>query len=127
MAISIVTVASPANETLYNDTSMGNALDAIKASSALILWVQYDNTLNVAVPSYIKLFNAASGSVTLGTTAPDMVIYAEPGKKDTVFFLSGANPGITFPTALTAACVTTGGTAGTSSPASAVPVTVAFV
>jgi hypothetical protein len=127
MAISVVTIASPASITLYTDTNLGNILDAVKASSTLIEYIQIDNTANAGAPSYLKLFNLTSGSVTLGTTAPDMVLYAEANKKDTYNFLSGANPGITFATALTMACVTTGGTAGTTSPASAVIVTVAFV
>lgn len=127
MAISTIVIASPVNESIFTDTAMGNIVDAIKASSALILSVQVDNTANGGAPSYVKLFNLAGGSVTLGTTAPDKVLYAEAGKKDTYIFFSNANPGITFPTGLSAACVTTGGTAGTTSPVSSVIVTVTFV
>jgi len=127
MAISIVNVSSPAGETLYTDTAMGAGLDAIKASSALVLWVQVDNTANGGAASYVKLFNLLSGSVTLGTTSPDEVLYTPGGIKRTHILLNGALPGITFGTGLTAACVTTGGTAGTSAPASSVIVTVAFV
>lgn len=127
MAITQINVSSPPNEILFTDTIMGNTLDAIKASSALVLWVQVDNTANAVVPSYVKLFNAAAGGVTLGTTAPDEIIYVPGGVKRTHMLFTGANPGITFATALTAACVTTAGTAGTTSPASSVIVTVAFV
>ncbi len=127
MAISSIVIASPVSETLYTDTAMGNALDAIKASSALVLWVQVDNSANGGAASYVKLFNALSGSVTLGTTAPDEVIYVPGGVVRTQPLFTKATPGITFAIGLTAACVTTGGTAGVTAPSSSVIVTVAFV
>jgi hypothetical protein len=127
MAISTIVVASPIAETIYTDTNVSNSLDAVKASSALILWISVDNTNNAGAPTYLKLFNSLSGSISLGTSAPDIVLYCEAGKKDTFMFFSGANPGITFSTGLTMAAVTTGGTAGTTSPISSVVATVAFV
>jgi hypothetical protein len=127
MAISVIVVATPSGLTQYKDTALGSTLDGVKASSTLIEWIQIDNTANGGVPSYLKLFNATSGSVTLGTTAPDMVLYAESGKLDTFNFQSGASQGITFATALTMACVTTGGTAGVTGPTNPVIVTVAFI
>jgi hypothetical protein len=127
MAISVINISTPALLTLYSDTNIGTTLDGVKASSTLIEWIQVDNTANAGVPSYLKLWNLTTGSVTLGTTAPDMVFYVESGKKDTFNFVSAAQAGLTFPTALTIACVTTGGTSGVTAPASTVIVTVAFV
>lgn len=127
MAITQINVASPANEILFTDTAIGNAVDAIKASSAKVYWLQIDNSANGGAASYVKLYNLASGSVTVGTTAPDEVIYVPAGAVITQLYNTGANPGKTFGTALSAACVTTGGTAGSSSPASSVILTVSYV
>lgn len=127
MAVTQVQIATPANIFQYNDTAMGNAVDAIKASSAVVYWVFADNTANGGAPTYVKLFNLAGGSVVVGTTAPDEVLYIPAGQKITIPFYTGANPGKTFATALSAFAVTTGGTAGSTSPVSAVPVTIAYV
>lgn len=127
MAISVINISTPALLQVYSDTNIGTTLDGVKASSVLIEWIQIDNTANAGAPSYLKLYNLTTGSVTLGTTSPDMILYAEPNKKDTYNFLSAAQAGLTFPTALTMACVTTGGTAGVTGPTSPVIVTVSFV
>jgi len=126
MAISTVNIASPVNETVYSSSSMQAVAEGIKASSAKVYSVIIDNTLNVAA-TYVKLWNVASGSVVVGTTAPDEVIYAPAGVITTHSMFTGAAAGKTFGTALTAAAVTTGGTAGVSNPSSAVAVTINFV
>lgn len=126
MAISTVNVASPANESVYSSSSMQATVEGIKASSAKVYSVVIDNTLNV-VATYIKLWNLASGSVVVGTTVPDEVIYVPAGVIVTHVLSTGATPGKTFGTALSAAATTTGGTAGTSNPASATVVTVTYV
>ena len=126
MAISTVNVASPANEVVYSSSSMQATVEGIKASSAKVYSVVIDNTLNGS-PTYIKLWNLASGSVVVGTTAPDEVIFAPASVITTHVMSTGAAPGKTFGTALSAAAATTGGTAGTSNPASAVVVTVTYV
>jgi hypothetical protein len=127
MAISTVNISSPANESIYNSTAMGNTVEGIKASSAKVLSIQVDNSANGGAVSYVKLFNVASGSVVLGTTAPDEILFVPGGAVITQPYFTGANPGKTFATALSAACVTAGGTAGVTAPASAVVVTVNFV
>lgn len=126
MPITQLTVATPAAEVLFNDTAIGATVDAVKASSCKVLWLLIDNSANVA-PSYVKLFNLASGSVTVGTTVPDEVIYVPASSVISVPMFTGANPGKTFGTALSAACVTAGGTAGTTPPVSSVPITIAYV
>lgn len=127
MAITQVTVASPTNEIIFNDTAMGATADAIKASSAKVYYVIIDNTLNGAAASYVKIYNLAAGSVVVGTTAPDEIIYAPAAVITTHALFTGANPGKTFPTALSAVCVTAGGTAGVTPPASSVSVSVNYV
>jgi hypothetical protein len=126
MAITQVTVASPAVETVFQDTSMGGTADGVKSSSTVIYYVQVDNTLNGA-PSYVKLYNLASGSVTVGTTVPDFVLYAAANKVQTYVFSTAASSGLTFGTALSAACTTAGGTSGNTSPSSSVVVTIVYV
>lgn len=127
MAITQVNFATPSNVVAFTDTAMGNTVDAVKASSAVLYSILIDNTANGGAASYVKLFNAASGGITLGTTAPDEIIYVPGGVKVTHLLYTGAVPGKTFATALSAACVTAGGTAGVTAPASAVPVTLNYV
>ena len=126
MAITTINVSTPAVELIYTDTAIGNALDAIKASSAKLYYVIVDNSANVAA-SYVKLFNVASGSVILGTTAPDEIIYVPASSVVTHMLFTAAAPGKTFATALTAACVTTGGTGGSTPPSSSVIFTASYV
>jgi|ERR1700733_1507606 len=126
MSITQINVSSPSNEILFTDTSIGNAVDAIKASSAKVFWLTVDNSANAAA-SYLKIFNVAGASVTLGTTAPDFIVYIPGLSIVTLNFGTSAAPGLIFGTALSAACVTTGGTAGTSNPSSSVVVTISYV
>jgi hypothetical protein len=127
MAITFVDQASPSGLTQFTDTVMGNAADGVKSSSAVLYSILIDNSANGGAASYVKLYNLASGSVTVGTTAPDEIIYVPAGAIINHFFYTGAVPGKTFGTALSACCVTAGGTAGSSSPSSAVKVTLNFV
>lgn len=127
MAITQVNVSSPSNQFIFTDTVMGNAVDAVKASSAVVYAVTVDNSANGGAASYVKLYNLASGSVVVGTTAPDEIIYVPAGAIVTHLMFTGSVAGKTFGTALSAVCVTTGGTAGSSSPASAVKVSIDYV
>lgn len=127
MAITQITIASPSNEVLFTDTVLGNAVDAVKASSAKVYSILVDNSANGGAATYVKIFNLAAASVTLGVTAPDQIIYVPAGAVVTETYFTGANPGKTFGTALSVAAVTTGGTAGAASPASAVVVSLNYV
>jgi hypothetical protein len=126
MAITQINVSSPTNEIVFNDSAMGNTADGVKSSSALVYSVTVDNSLNGGSASYVKLFNLASGSVVVGTTAPDEIIYVPGGAVITQVYSTSAAPGKTFGTALSAFCVTTGGTAGSTSPSSNVSVTINY-
>jgi len=127
MAITRVNVTTPSNEIIFTDTAMGAAVDAIKASSAVLNYIIIDNTANAGAASYVKLYNLASGSVTVGTTAPDEIIYVPAAVVITHVFFTGAALGKTFGTALSAVCLTAGGTAGTTPPVSSVIVTVSYI
>lgn len=127
MAISQIDIATPAAFSLYTDTNIGGStVDGIKSSSARVYYIYVDNTLNAAA-SYVKLFNLASGSTTVGTSVPDLILYVPASSVVTQSFVTAAAPGLVFGTALSAACTTAGGTAGTTAPNSAVTMTVAFV
>ncbi len=127
MAISTVNISSPAIEILFTDTALGNVADGIKSSSTKLYSVTVDNSANGGAATYVKLYNLASGSVTVGTTVPDDVILAPAGAIVNRTYWTSAAPGVTFGTALSMAAVTTGGTAGVTSPASAVVCTVNYV
>ena len=126
MSITQVNVSSPSSLIIYTDSAMGGTKDAIKASSATVYSVTVDNSANTMADSYVKLWNVASGSVTVGTTDPDEVIFVKASAIDTRIFYTGAAPGKLFNTALTAACVTTGGSAGSTSPTNPVVVSVRY-
>ena len=127
MAISQVEVATPAGLFIFTDTAMGATIDGVKSSSAKIYSVTVDNSLNGGAASYVKLWNAASGSVTIGVTAPDSILYVPAGAVITMYLFTSSAPGKTFPTALSAACVTTGGTTGSTPPSSSVVVSISYV
>lgn len=127
MAITQITLASPSGLIQFTDTAMGATVDAVKASSAKVYSVFVDNSGNGGAASYVKLYNAASGGVTVGTTAPDEIIYVPGGAVVEQLLFTSSTPGKTFGTALTAACVTAGGTAGTTPPTNPTIVTVNYV
>lgn len=127
MAIDQINISTPSTLISFTDTVLGNAVDGVKASSAKLYSVIVDNSANGGAASYVKIFNATTGSITLGTTAPDIIIYVPGGAILTTAFFTGAVQGVTLATALSVACVTTGGTAGTTSPSSSVAVTINYV
>ena len=126
MSVTQIVTASPSGETIYQNTAIGNTASAVKASSTLALYAVVDNTANVAA-TYVKFYNLASGSVTVGTTSPDEVLFCPASVISTFQLQTGATAGQTFGTALTVAAVNTGGTAGTTSPSSNVPLLIAFI
>lgn len=125
MAISQINVSSPTNEIIFNDSAIGNVADGVKSSSTLIYSVTVDNSANGSAV-YLKLFNLASGSVVVGTTSPDEILYIPGSSVVTRVYFTGATPGVTFSTALSAICVTSGGTAGSTSPSSNVSATINY-
>jgi len=80
-----------------------------------LYYLEVDNTANASTAVYLKLYDA-TGSVTIGTTAPTLIFRADAAQKDTCVFPTG----LTFANGFTHACVTEPGTAGTTNPGSAV-------
>ena len=107
-----------ANGQLFTDTANTNAAVVIKATSAVLYELELDNTANAAA-SYVKFYN--TGTVTVGTTAPDSILMVPATTKITMVFPGG----VTFGTALAVATVNSGGTAGVIGPVT--PITVRAV
>jgi hypothetical protein len=121
MAVTNLSVEVLSGVKIFQDTDSANAAVAAKASSGTIYALDIDNTANAAV-SYVKIWNTAQGSVTVGTTAPDF-IFMVPASSRTPWIIPA---GVALGTAITVACVTTAGTAGTTSPTSDVIVRLAY-
>lgn len=120
MATTQITLGYPAGTNLFTETALGNTALTVKGSSATVNMVDIDNTANAAT-SFVKLYNSA-GAVTVGTTVPDEVYQIPASTRIALLFTSGK----VFGTGLQAACVTAGGTAGTTSPTSAVIVRIVY-
>ena len=121
MAVSIVDIATPSGLKKYRNTDLDETASAIDSGAGTLHALVLDNSANGAI-SYFKMWSTASGSVTVGTTAPDFVFEVAASTKRTVVFPEG----LAYPDALSAACVTTAGTAGTTGPTSAAALEVIF-
>lgn len=99
MAITTVDIGNIAGLQQYQNTDLAEVKAGIKASSCVIHSIDIDNPNGAEV--FLKLWNVAVGSVTVGTTAVTTVIMV-PATTRLVIPLPG---GWTFGTALTAACV----------------------
>ena len=117
MAISIVNISSPSGLYKYRNTDVNATKDAIDATSGVLHALVLDNTANAAI-TYVKLWDAASAGVTVGTTAPDWVFKVPASAKRTIVF----HDGVAYANALVIAAVTGAGTAGVTPPTSAVVV-----
>ena len=121
MTVSQIDLAPPSGAKQYINDDLDGTISAVKASSGTLYGLVIDNSANAAA-SYVKLWNTASGSVTVGTTAPDWIFMVPASVKKTFSMPEG----IAFGTALSAACVTTAGTAGTTNPTSNVDVRITY-
>jgi len=98
------------------DTALGATLQSPSGDTDYIYQVRIDNSANTT-SVYLKIYDASSpASVTVGTTDPDM-IFPCAGESVAEFSLY---PGAYIVDGLHMACVTTPGTAGTTSPSSSV-------
>ena len=104
-------------QTVLNATATKN----IRGGACRAYGMMIDNSANASVV-YVKLYDALNP--TVGTTDPDFVFKIAASAKVPILLnpRDDEDNGIAFTVALTAACVTAGGTAGTSSPGSSVPV-----
>tara|TARA_R100001129_G_scaffold181778_1_gene161489 strand:- start:348 stop:713 length:366 start_codon:yes stop_codon:yes gene_type:complete len=99
---------------IIEDTSVtSTGQDNVTGAAAVFFGVFIDNTANSAA-SYVKIYNHANP--TIGTTDPDFVFIC-PASSTRQYTMAG---GTALSAGLSYACTTSGGTAGTSSPSSAV-------
>lgn len=122
MTTSQIIAATPFALALYKNSDTNEVKDQVKSGSTTIHAVVIDNSANGAV-TFVKFWNLTSGSVTVGTTDPDMIIRIPASTKRTMLF----HEGLVFATGLTVAAVTAGGTGGTTGPTSDVSVEIAYV
>jgi hypothetical protein len=116
MSISSISDSSPVGLVLYTDSALGNSLSRVKTSSAVLFYITANNVANPTTPVFLKLFDALAANVVLGTTAPFFVWKIPGGSVSNLVLTTGVSAGFTFLTALTAACVLTGGSEGSANP-----------
>ena len=97
MAITTVDVATPSGLQLYTNTDLDEVKVGISAASTVVHSIDVDNPNGAEI--FLRLWNVAVGSVTVGTT-PTQVVIMVPANTRLVLPIPG---GWTFGTALTAA------------------------
>ena len=116
MALSTGTIAgSYIGTEIVEDTASDSTPADADASGGTIYQVFIDNSNNSG-QVYVKLFEAAKASVTIGTTPPDFIFPCPASATKQFDFPTG----IAYSTALSFSTVTAGGTGGTTSPTNAV-------
>lgn len=116
MTLSVSTQVNPVGSKLIKETSAAaTAENNVTGAAGTLYTVDIDNTLNVGTAAYLKIYDSAAP--VIGTSSPDLIFCAKAGVRRSYVIPHGW----AF-SALSFACVTTGGTAGATSPAMAVPV-----
>lgn len=111
-AVTVTPQSSPVAAKLIVDTDAdGTAENNMTGTTGSIYMIDVDNSANGAA-SYLKLYDAAAP--TIGTTAPDWIFKIAASTRSVI----GCPGGLAFGTAISMACVTAGGTAGTTNPTS---------
>ena len=90
-----------------------NVAQAIEAAAANLYAVVVVSPTAATVDAFVQIFNVAAASVTVGTTAPDLVLKVPFGKTVTYLVLPGDDDNDQFSAAISTAATTTpaGGTA----------------
>lgn len=113
---------------IYRNTALSNTKQEVSASGVTLLGWNLINLNTVTV--YVKLYDAAAASVTIGTTTPVYTLAVPPG--------DGTNPGIFFQelsnhlqeltaNGLTIACVTGLADNSTAAPATAIHASLRYI
>ena len=112
MALSTITLSARLGDSFAKETTTTSTKSVVSTTAVVIYMIEIDNLLNTSAPMYVKCWDAATGSITVGTTAPPMILFASAASKVTYAF----DQGVSFGTGLVLACVDSAGTAGTTSP-----------
>ena len=113
MATAKTTLNNPLFTTKFEDTDVSPGSSASKvviSGSAVNLGKVFIDNSAFATKMYLKLYNADTDSVTVGTTAPLVILPVEASTTVQYTFV----PNIEFSAACTYSLCTTGGTAGTT-------------
>ena len=122
-----VTLASESGFLTYRNTALSNTAVAVKASAGSVMGWNFINPNTV--PAYVKFFNLASGSVTVGTSAVVLTLIVPPGDGTTPGSRTLAPsliPFETFSTAISMACVTGLADNNNSAPSTAINASVRY-
>tara|TARA_R100000664_G_C2725361_1_gene117484 strand:- start:419 stop:808 length:390 start_codon:yes stop_codon:yes gene_type:complete len=92
-------------------------VQTVTSSATDVFAVVVDNSLNTSA-SYLKCYDS-TGSITVGTNNPQMILKADAGTKVQYSF----DTGTPFSTGIKAAVLTEGGKTGTTAPSSDVTIT----
>lgn len=121
MATTQVTLGFPTGTKIFAETALGASAITLVGAAGVIYMIDIDNTLNAAQDNYLKIYDS-NGVVTVGTTVPDHVIRIRQGQRRPIAIPEG----LTMVNGIQVACLTTGGTAGTTPPTSSVPVKIIY-
>ena len=108
------------DEFYYNNSEISNSPVTVKSGMTTITmhWLFVDNRKNTNSPVWLKMWQAASGSVTAGTTVPMHIVKVKAGS----YVLLRIPTGLPCGTDLSVAAITAGGTGGSAGPVNDVTV-----
>jgi len=110
MAVNIYSLPT-ANVSIINNTSSNaTAHTDLSNGPAVVKSVVINNVANAAQNEHFKLYNSASP--TVGTTAPECILFATAGQQIEYIFSNG----VSFSSYVSSACTQQGGTAGVTNP-----------
>ena len=120
LALDFPTASFPPSAAL--DADCDTTVETVAGSGVTVHAIDIDNTLNTSTHDvWLHMFNT-TGSVTVGTTAPDSSLPCRGGERITYSSVDGW----AFATGLKVCCKTAGGTAGTTAPTSDVKVRILY-
>lgn len=105
---------------IHHDTDTENTAVTLEESPVLIHSLDIDNSANGS-PSYVKLYDSVA-TIVVGTTVPDYVFMVPASLR----MIIESPDGLNFANGCQIATVTAGGTAGSTSPSSAVILAVTY-
>lgn len=114
---------SPQPVFVFQDTGISSVPDIVKNIPGTLYSVQVDASSSL-VPVFIQIFDASAGSVSVGSTAADEIIEAQPFVITTVSYLTSASLGKSFVNAITVCGTTT--LTGATSPTGSVSVAILY-
>lgn len=119
MPIEVTATYNPIYTKQVTQASSDSTAFNVSAASNVFRHLRVNNSAGTQTV-YTKIYNVASGSITVGTTDPHLVFKVPSGKTYECIYIGG----ITFGTANNVATVITGGTGGSTSPTTKPSVTV---